>query len=303
MTITFTPTAAFNFVKIPQYVEEVSFNTPPASPTFKAVGNVTGIGPTVDNDVDMSRWLGSRDIQSQVQLGTNYGLSFDFKPTDIVFLKYGSEYPAGTGTNAKTLTFIWSELINGVEKYLMATGCICSKLSFAGSRKSGISVTQSFMPKVITNYLSAPAAPITTPTYATNPSVDPWSGITTVPQPLTINGAPYSISEFKFDVNQNPITLESMGVKSFDFAAAGNRDITLSFTTWSYDGTQIDNLTNFVAREVVLTLAVVAGVTYTASFHNVRFKSYKTNDSAGDNAFKTEAYDATANSMELTSST
>lgn len=303
MVISFTPTAAFNYVKIPQYVEETSFNTPPASATFKAVGNVVTVNPTRSADVDRNRWLGSRDIASQVQLGMNFAVDFDFKPIDISFLKYGSEYPAGTGTSAKTLTFMWSQLINGVEKYTQVTGAVADKLSFTISRKNGVSVTQSFMAKDVSNYLSAPAAPITTFTPATNPPADPWTGISTSTTPLSINGTNYPVSELKFDVSQNPLTLSPIGVKSYDFAAPGNRDITLSFTTWSWDGTQIDNLTGFVAREITMILAVVAGVTYTANFHNVKFSDYKTSDKAGDNNFKEESFDATAGSMELTSST
>lgn len=301
-TFSFTPTAPWDFIKVPQYYEEVTYDTVVTNPTFTAVGNNTTISPGRDNDVDDNRWLGSRDLQSQVQLGINYTIELEYKPFDIYPMTYGTEYPSGTKTNAKSLAFVWSQKINGTEKYTLATGCVCEKISFTCSRKSGVSVTQSWIPKSLSNYLSSPTG-ITTPTYASAPSVTPWSGISTSNQPITINGSPWPMSEFKFDVNQNPVRVEPIGVQSFDFAAPGNRDIDISFTTWSYDGTLIDDLTNFTAREVTFTLAVVAGTTYTASFHNVKFRSYKVSDSAGANEFRMESFDAKAQSMELTKST
>lgn len=301
-TFTFTPTASWNWVKIPQYVEEATYDTLVTSPVYKAVGNVTDINPTRDVDVDENRFLGSRDLKSQIQLGMKYAIEFSYKPADILLMKYGTEYPAATGTNAKSLQFVWSTLVNGVEKYTQVTGAVCDKVSFSISRKGGVSVTQGWLARNMTNYLATNVG-VTTPTYASAPSVVPWSGITTTTTPITINGAPWPVSELKFDVNQNPVTIDPIGVQSFDFAAPGNREITLSFTTWSYDGTLIDDLTAFTAREVTATLAVVAGVTYTASFHNVKFNSYKSSTSAGANEFKMESFDAKAESMELTSST
>lgn len=301
-TFSFTPAAPWSFLKIPQYIEETAYDVVPSTAAFTAVGNVSTINPTRDVDVDENRWLGSRDLQSQIQLGMKYAIEFEYKPFDIYPMTYGTEYPAGTKTNAKSLSFVWSQLINGVEKYTLVTGAVCDKVSFTISRKSGVSVTQGWIAKSMSNYLTSPTG-VTTPTYASNPPSTPWSGITTSNQPVTINGSPYPASEFKFDVNQNPVTVDPIGIQSFDFAAPGNRDITLSFTTWSQDGTLIDDLTNFTAREVTLTLAVVSGVTYTASFHNVKFNSYKVSDSAGANEFRMESFDAKAQSLELTKST
>jgi hypothetical protein len=302
-TFVFTPTAGWQFVKVPQYVEETAFEVPPSSPTYIAPGNVMTINPTRDVDVDENRYLGSRDLKSQIQLGMKYAIEFEYKPSDITLMKYGTEYPASTGTNAKSLSFVWSRLLNGAEKFIEVRGAVCDKISFSISRKGGVSCTQSWMAKSISNYLTAPASPVTTPTYASTPVTTPWSGITTSTTPVTINAVSYPASEFKFDVSQNPVTIDPIGTPSFDFAGPGNRDVTLSFTTWSKDGTLIDDLTNFTARSVSLTLAVVAGVTYTATFGNVKFNSYKTSDSAGANEFKMETFDAKAETITLTSST
>lgn len=302
-TFSFTASGPWDFVKVPQYVEETSYELPPAAPTYIAPGNIMSINPSRDVDVDENRYLGSRDLKSQIQLGMKYAIEFEYKPANITLMKYGTEYPAAAGTNAKSLSFVWSQLINGVQKYTEVRGAVCDKVSFSISRKGGVSCTQGWIAKSMSNYLTAPASPVTTPTYASNPVTTPWSGITTTTQPVTINGSPWPASEFKFDVSQNPVTIDPIGIQSFDYAAAGNRDITVGFTTWSYDGTLIDDLTAFTAREVVLTLAVVAGVTYTASFHNVKFNSYKVSDAAGANEFRMESFDAKAESMELTSST
>lgn len=303
MTFGFTPVGPWSVIKIPQYVEEASIGVPPPSPVFKAAGNLATIAVSRTDQVLDSRWVGNRDLQSNILLGLEHGIDLTYIPADLTLLKYGTEYPAGTGTSASSLAIIESISLNGVEKYVEFLGCLCDKISVKISRAAGISVSQTFFPKAVVDYAASLQAPITTPTYASTPSVDPWTGITSGPDPLTWNGTPYPIKEFNFDVAQNVIKVETNGTASFEYAAPGNRDINFSFGTWAKDGTILGDMTSLTPRTLIYTIAVVAGTTYLATFNNATIRDYKFSQSAGTNDFVMEQWTGKARTLSLTSHT
>jgi hypothetical protein len=303
MTFGFKPIGPWSVVKIPQYVEEASIGVPPASPVFKAVGNLTTLAVSRTAQALDSRWVGSRDLQNEILLGVEHGIDLTYIPADVTFMKYGTELPVGTGTSATSLAIIESVYLDGVEKYIEFLGCLCDKISVKISRAAGISVTQSFFPKIAVDYAASLQAPITTPTYATVPSVEPWTGISSGADPLTWNSVSYPIKEFNFDVNQNVIKLETNGTTSFEYAAPGNRDISFSFSTWNKDGVLLGDMTALTDRTMVYTMAVVAGTTYLATFNNATIRDYKWTQAAGTNDFVMEAWTGKARGVTLTSHT
>lgn len=303
MTFGFIPIGPWSIVKPPQYVEETTIGVPPAAPTFKMAGNLQTLAVSRTDQVLDTRFVGSRDIGSSVQLGLEHGIDLSYIPSDLTLMKYGTEYPSGTGTSASSLTIVESVLLNGVEKYIEFLGCVCDKISVKISRAAGISVTQTFFAKNAVDYASALAAPITTPTFGTPSTADPWTGITSGPDPLSWNAVTYPIREFNFDVAQNAIKLETNGTPSFEYAAPGNRDITFSFGTWNKDGVLLGDMSALTNRTLTYTMAVVAGTTYLATFTNATIRDYKWSQASGTNDFVMEQWTGRARSMSLSSHT
>jgi len=303
MTFGFIPIGPWSVVKPPQYVEETTIGVPPASPVFKMAGNLSTLAVSRTDQVLDTRYVGSRDVQSEVQLGIEHGIDLSYIPSDITLMKYGTEYPVGVGTSAASLCFVESVLLNGVEKYVEFLGCLCDKISVKISRAAGFSVTQSFFPKTAVDYAASLQAPITTPTFGTPSAADPWTGITSGQDPLSWNGVTYPIKDFNFDVSQNVIKVETNGTASFEYAAPGNRDVTFSFGTWTKDGTLLGDMSGLIDRTMIYTMAVVAGTYYIATFNNASIRDYKWSQASGTNDFVMEQWTGRARGVTLSSHT
>src|SRR6187397_303073 len=107
--IAFPLTHAAN-VEVPfSYIEEATFGTLPASPTFVATKITTGLTPRMD-DMEMDvRQLGSHLLYGQSTGGHTYGFGLTYNPINLPFLKYGTEPPNYTtpaGTSAESLQFL-----------------------------------------------------------------------------------------------------------------------------------------------------------------------------------------------------
>ncbi len=128
-----------DFVKVLQYVGEGDTVATPADyaasitdPTFIAVGKVTDLNLQPDvqhNDTDV---LGNEDIIDSVKTGEAYTFTFTFEMTDTDLIKYAYEASGGTtGSIDESLTFMFSELLDGTENFTAmygcrATSCTCS---------------------------------------------------------------------------------------------------------------------------------------------------------------------------------
>ena len=278
MPISFTPTAPWLFKKPPQYVEETSFGVTPASPVFKLMGSITGISPSIGITKEVVRSVGRRDPTTQTKMMEMFSGSFKYRPFDSDFMKYGINLPndaSPAGTNAASVTILWSQLINNVEKYFILQGCKTDKISVEISKDGGVVVGQDLRwYKTLAFQTDATGAGIITPTYITSiPSTQPWSSLTGGADPFTIEGTVWPVDRLKVDVNQNLFSISPNGSQSVEYLGAGIREISVDFDTWNYDRTLYDYLLNLQLVDMTYTVRYDATTPTTLTFTDVGFDS------------------------------
>lgn len=262
MVLNFTPSGAWKFLKPPQYIEETTYNTPPASPTFKLVGFLSSITPNATITKDTVRVVGNRDPVSQPKMTEVYSLSIKWRPilsTKMDFAKYGvnlANDATPAGTNAASVAIAWSYTVNGTEKYFVATGCKTDSISIEVSKDGGVNVTQELKCKQIRQHLTdLTTAGITTPTYITTfPAEDPWSSIDGGTTPFSIEGTEWKTDRFKLDVNQNLAELAPNGTTSLEYLGATERECSLDFDTWLKDSVILDYLMAGTKLDMIYTI-------------------------------------------------
>lgn len=250
MVLTFTPTGQWKFLKFPQYIEETTFNTPPANPTFKSVGFLSSITPNATITKEQVRVVGNRDVVSQPKMTEVYTLSIKYRPYNTAkmdFAKYGvnlANDATPAGTNAASVAVAWSLFVNGTEKFFIATGCKTDSISIEITKDGGVNVSQELKCKQIRQHLTdLSSAGITTPTYLSSyPSEDPWSSIDGGAAPFTVEGTEWKTDRFKLDVNQNLAEVAPNGTTSLEYLNPTEREIAIEFDTWLKDSVMLDFL-------------------------------------------------------------
>jgi hypothetical protein len=250
MVLGFIPTGQWKFLKAPQYIEETTFNTPPAAPTFKFVGQMISITPNATTTKENVRVVGNRDLVSQPKMTEVYSLSIKYRPYNTAkmdFAKYGvnlANDATPTGTNAASVAIAWSMTVNNVEKYFIATGCKTDSISIEVTKDGGVNVSQELKCKQIRQHLTdLTSAGITTPTFLTTyPTEDPWSSIDGGTAPCTIEGTEFKVDRFKLDVNQNLAEVAPNGTTSLEYLNPTEREVSVEFDTWLKDSVILDYL-------------------------------------------------------------
>lgn len=307
--MSYITTGAWNFVKIPQYVEESTYGTCPTAPTFASCGAITDLALSVDITTIKNRQLGSRDIYQEVKSGQIYNLVLKYQPFDTTFMRYGTEYFNSSYTNniSKSLSILWSQLVNGTEYFYLMSGVRTDKLEIAVTEPK-VEITQTMVGKVqnvpATTFSGAGGSG--TPTYcAPNPTTTPpWSGLTGGPHPLTMNSINYDTMTFKTTVNHNLDKVKPLGETTIKFLDPTNRDITLDFeltyTDLSPSGTfsAITDATALTARTAAYTLNSVGPVTI--NFTNLYLDKYNSADSPTVNKIKTINFAGVAQQVAVT---
>lgn len=299
----YVPTGSWEYIKQPQFVEEVTYGTLPlANTTFTSCGLITEVTREFTIENEQYRILGNRDIQTQIKLGEQHTFSFKYRPTtaSTALMKYGIELPNATGTNAKSISILVSKRIDGVEKYKIFTGVKTASITIEITRASGVNITQNFKCKNITEWGSVPVFTGTT-TYATTPTDDPWTGISSGSNPLTIEGANYDTPRFSITVDQGLQELKPNGELTLKYLYATNRTITVDFDTW------INNSVASVLNTAQASFTAQNG-TYlmnsansaTLNFTSLKFDTTSEGDTAGGAEFTMGKFSGSAKTVTLT---
>lgn len=304
MPISFVPTAPWLFKKPPQYVEETSFGVTPASPVFKLMGSITGISPNIGITKEVVRSVGRRDPTTQTKMMEMFSGSFKYRPFDSDFMKYGVNLPndsSPAGTNAASVTILWSQLINNVEKYFILQGVKTDKISVEISKDGGVVVGQDLRwYKSLMYKADATSAGITTPTYVPSiPNTQPWSSLTGGADPFTIEGTVWPVDRLKVDVNQNLFSISPNGSSSVEYLGAGIREISVDFDTWNYNAVLFDYLMNLDLVDMTYVVRYDATTPTTLTFTDVGFDSRSWNFEGTAKDAQREGITATPNSVTL----
>lgn len=304
--MSFKPTGAPDVVKPPQFVEEIVEGTlplndglPTAGPTiFRSCGLVTALGKDIDVQMTTLRPLGFYDTQRQIKLGEQQTSTIQFHPFNFELMRYGLNTPnlttpgnPGSGTKNSTvgvsISILMSALIDGVELYRIYKGVKFASMSIEISKANGFVVSMPFRAKTITDWVAMPSfAPAAT--FASLPAGEPWSGITSGPDPLKINTVAYPTTSFTADFDMGMNYFESNGNVTFDFSKAFKRDISLSFDTLVKNNVLIGDLTAFDTNTVEYTIHSTGPKRLT--FNNVRFNNYAAPLEGDSTNFATETF-------------
>lgn len=298
--MSYVPTGAYNYVKIPQFVEETSFATPPASPTFISCGAITDNATTAEVGVITNRQLGSRDIYQDVKTSEIYQIVFKYQPYNTNFMKYGTElYNAAVTNNiSKSFSILWSQLINGVENFYYAKGCRTDKLEIAITEPK-VEVTQT----ILAQQINTPATSFTlaggtgTPVYAGANVGAPWSGMNGGPAPLTINALSYDTITFKVTVNNNIDKVKPLGETFFKFLEPTNRDVLVDFEIVWKDTVTFADMKSLTARAA--TMSINAGTTTSIGLTNLYVEKFASPDTPTANKIKTATFSGRAQQVGM----
>lgn len=304
MPINFTPTGPWDFKKPPQIVEETSFGVTPAAPVFTIMGSITGISPSIGITKEVIRSVGRRDATTQSKMMNVFSGAFKYRPFDSTFMKVGVNLPndsTPTGTNAASYTILWSQLINGTEKYFIFQGVKTDKISIEISKDGGVQVGVDLRWYNSLMYQTdATAAGITTPTYVTEtPADQPWSSLTGGEDPFTIEGTVWPVDRFKIDVNQNLFAISPNGSDSVEYLGAGNREISVDFDTWNYNDVLLNYLMDLDLVDMEYVVKYDATTPITLDITDAGFDSRSWNFDSNAKDAQREGITATVNSATL----
>jgi hypothetical protein len=280
-------------VKKLQYVSEDNFGTIPASPSFTLAGHNVLIRETTQTSAQKYRDLGNRDLYQMLKTAEMYSFELRYQPVNTSLIRYGTELPSGTGTIEKSLGFVYTQKINGVESWFRCLGARTDQIEIEVT-EDAVQVAQNWLCKDIPAEVTAD--PFTTPAYASADTSPPWTGATSGSSPLMLDGASYDTPRFKVTVNWNLEVIKPNGETKAKFILPTNRDIAVEFDTWKKDGVLKADTASLAARAASYVLAPGKAMTFTDLYLT---RHSKTND-AGQNKHLLETLSGTAKSVAVT---
>jgi Phage tail tube protein len=297
--LSYVPTGPWNFIKQLQYVEETTYGVTPTTPTFIHPGPIQDFSTTIEVENIKYRQLGSRDIYSLIKSGEAYMFEIRFTPIGDELINYGINLPSGTGTIERSLTFIYSQRLNGTEYYTFLKGCKCDSIDYEIVADAVHDVTMSFICREITTPNTAHG--LTTPVFASNPTATPWTGFESGSNPFTFNGNTIDVPRFSFSVTNNLEKIRPNGETLAKFVEPTNREVTFEFDHWEKDTVLIADNKALTARagSYKLTGASSTPVNLTATFTDMYIESSESSDSPTANEHKLRSFSGTAQAMSI----
>ena len=174
----------------------------------------------------------SYDLVCSSLMGLTYNWGLTFKAFDDVLLKWMCNLPAGVGTMAQTKTFLYSQLINGVEKFKLFKGCLPTSITCRVTKPS-IQCTVAGRASTITDFQTTHT--LTSPNLAALTAAlsgCAWAAKDCGTNPLQIASVAMPAMEFTFTVTWTLATLEPLGLTTYQEIGPTARRITLEFLTY-----------------------------------------------------------------------
>lgn len=224
-----------DFVKVLQYKGEGNTVSTPANygaaitnPAFTAVGKVTDINLQPDIQHSDTDVLGNEDVIDAVKTMENYTFTISFEMTNTALINYAfSPSGGGTGSIDESLTFMFSEYLDGVENYTAMYGCRPTTCTVNLDR--GIwTATMTFMCKQIT--LPSATSPWNgqSPTFATETGSATLTHTDAGANPFTWNSVAYPESRFSSTVTRGMAVQAVNGSAQIVYCKASTRRIDFS---------------------------------------------------------------------------
>jgi hypothetical protein len=223
--------------------------------------------------------------------GQLYSLELRYQPVNTALMRYGTELPADAGTIEKSLSFAYTQLVDGTETWYRFLGARTDQIEIEVT-EAAVSVSHRFLCKDIPATVTAD--PFTTPAYAGADSSAPYTGMSSGSNPLTVNSANYDTSRFKVTVSWNPEVIKPNGEAQAKFILPTNRDIRVEFDTWVKDDVLRQDARSLTARSATYTISAGKSLTLADLYLEKQSKS-----SESDGRHLIETLSGTARSVTL----
>lgn len=282
--MSYVPTGIWQVQKLIQRTVETTYGAKKtSSPSFTNVGSRVYLKENTKAAVERYRKEGSRDIYKMLKYGELYSISLRFGIFDTAMLRYGMELPNGAGTIEESLQFLYSKLLNNsgalLEKFKFYLGARCDQTEIVVNG-GAYEVTQNY---IVSDILAWNAAHgLTTPTYASVPTGDPWNVLTGGSSQLSLGGTAYDTDNAKITVKNRLEAIRPNGETKIKMLWPTNRDIDFEFEGWLKDDTEQDwvrNLTNLASAYYRLNSSGPKDITFT----NLKFDDHEVSEGAVDN--------------------
>lgn len=296
-----------------QFYEQTDFRDyGPVDPTFKNIGVVSSVTPTLNIARKVTRIVGSRHKYSERKLMQEGTVQMTYQMLNTIMPRYGLLDPAGTGTISKPLSFLESAIINGTQAYRFYRDCLTETISLALERD--FMITQNFYSSNVTNWMSASQlntalgiSATSVPEFAPALTGEPWNHLdheVTPPNtgsPLTVSGDIFLYDVLNVEVNNNLIKLNPGGYDQTKFISAGNFVGTGTFTTWLAEGTVMENhVRNFDTNTITLKIKENTSNDIILTLGGVKFNSFSDTIDAEANEYSKIQYPFEFSTVTLT---
>jgi len=244
MVVATNPVTKADIVKPLQYIGEgdrvstpALFGVTPASASFILVGNNIEINPQPDIQHADTIVLGKEDIIGSTKTMSNYTFSFRWEPIDAAIMHFiYNDTAANGGTGGvdspdESLSFTWSEDINGTEFFSHARGFTPTSLTVSLERGKW----QAEMAGVCQDLdIRNTTDDNTTPTYVTAESTaDPVGHLDVTATPFTWNALNFGERRFSMSITRDIAIQDVNGATDILFARPSTRNISFSADVFS----------------------------------------------------------------------
>lgn len=269
-----------------QYIEEATYGvTPSASPVFVSAGKIKRFSFNIDAQITRYRTAGLRKVSDFLNTGEMTSFEIEYQPFNTTLMKYGINDPAGTGTIEKSLSFLYSKLLNGVEHYFLIKGAKTDQITVEVT-KEAVTVTQSFLAKEAITPITTANAGLTTPTFAAVPTGIPWVGRSGGANAFVYDGTAWYTPRLSCEVAWNLDPGQPIGDTYIRFLDPTNKDCNVDFDVWQKDTTFIAALKTEDRVDIAYTLNSASSAIITIT--NFGNETYSLEEDAESNETTTE---------------
>jgi len=270
--------------------------TPTASPSFTAAGLNSEIDINPDFPYDDVNVLGSEDVVDAVVTGELHAWRCKFQPTDTTLINYAiAAAGGGAGTIDSSLSFLYSEYIDGTEYYTILKGCRATNLSLSLTRGTW-EAEMTWVASDIT--IPSTSHGLTTPTFASIPTASPITHSGAGSDPFTWNSTAFPERRFGLNVIRDLAILSVNGQNPIIYSKPVGRRITFNVDVFLKNTTLRSEVETKVARSSSYKFS--SSPSKTLSFTNACVINWNRNPSATSTDAFIESITCRAESMSIT---
>lgn len=307
-TIGYHVTSDQRTVKMQQFTVEATYGvTPTASPSFTDFSVSRVYNAQWNNVMEAYRRMASRNIYKKRLLRREAVWNAQWSPVDQVMIRRatenGNQAATLAGTIDESLSFLESWMQNSggslVEHFRLRTGTKIDSLTI-NAALGMVECSANMISREIKKPVTTADAGLTTPTYATPTSADPYThnegGGASVP--LVIDGAYYPSKAFSVTVNNNMDGVDINGSKFIEALEPTIKGVTVSFEVVKGKDLNLeDDIETFVVDSASYLLTAGKTVTLT----NLALTNLTDDFNSGSTNASTLVFAGTADDLTVTS--